>query len=115
MSTDPLATLITEYTDEPMWSAVVIAKRILASDWLAAHDAQVRADERQKVAALLADERTVEAMAEALGRHREDSTYPDSCVCEDAIPDRPNGRHYPGHAARAALDALAGLIGGTDA
>jgi hypothetical protein len=39
-----LAALIVADTDEPMWSAVVIAKHILASDWLAAREAKARAD-----------------------------------------------------------------------
>lgn len=133
MSTDPLATLITEYTDEPMWSAVVIAKRILASDWLAAHDAQSRAAERQKVAALLADEHTVETVAEALSEHDDppgwtcdgDDRLVYECLCGDRSPALDQdyigpddaetaGAWHRAHVARAALDALAGLIGGDE-
>lgn len=147
MSTDSLATLITEYTDEPMWSAVVIAKRILTSHWLAAHDAQVRADERQKIAALLADEHTVETVAEALSEH-DDQGFPLApsaaganlpeppgwtcddddrlvyeCLCGDRSPALDQdyigpddaetaGAWHRAHVAHAALDVLAGLIGG---
>ena len=46
---EALAALIVADTDEPMWSAVVIAKHILGSDLLAARDARLLAEvERER-------------------------------------------------------------------
>lgn len=62
--------------------------------------AQVRADERQKVTALLADEHTVEKVAEEVW-------------AESASPGAaPTDAHRA--VARAVLDVIAGLIGGED-
>ena len=36
---EALADLIWHNTDEPMWSAMVLAEQFMTSDWLAAHDA----------------------------------------------------------------------------
>lgn len=104
------------------------------SDWLAAHDAQVRADERRKVAALLADEGTVEKVAEELSAHDDlpgwtcddDDRLVYECLCGDRSPvldqdyigpddAETAGAWHRAHVARAALAALAGLIGGEGA
>ena len=42
------------------------------------------------------------SMAEVLAEHREDPTYPDTCICETEVPDYLDG-HYAEHLA----DALA--------
>ena len=41
---EALARWIESETDEPMWSAMVLAKQFVGGSWLAAHDAQVSAD-----------------------------------------------------------------------
>lgn len=46
---EALAELIVHDTDEPMWSAVVIAKHILDSTWFAAHTAAAEARGAQAV------------------------------------------------------------------
>lgn len=91
---------------------------------LSAHDAQVRADERQKVAARLADEGTVEKVAEALAAHQlvdlyrtgDEQVVAVRCTCRDFSTDQFAGleKRYAAHLARAALDVIAGLIGGED-
>jgi hypothetical protein len=115
MSTDPLAEALARAYYEPLgWDMddldpddlrdclramepVADAARAHA----AAHDAQVRADERQKVAALLADEGTVETVARHL--------LPYLAYFDDDFP------HDAARAALTRFGRLTGLIEATDA
>jgi hypothetical protein len=47
---EALADLIVRDTDEPMWSAIVIARHILTSDLLAAREAAARAEALREAA-----------------------------------------------------------------
>ena len=54
---EALADLIWHNTDEPMWSAMVLAEQFMTSDWLAARDA-TKADRVQR--------ETAEGIAQAI-------------------------------------------------
>lgn len=49
------------------------------------------------------------SMAEVLAEHREDATYPDTCICETEVPDHLDG-HYADHLAQALADAGFGHV-----
>lgn len=56
---EALADLIWNNTDEPMWSAMVLAEQFMRSPWLAAHvsaaENKARADERERIAEAIED------------------------------------------------------------
>ena len=75
---EALADLIWNNTDEPMWSAMVLAEQFMTSDWLAAREAAARAEgaaavrddiraRRREFRRLNADQEYLNALDDAYG------------------------------------------------
>lgn len=54
-----LADLLCEHTVEPMWSAIVVARSILASEWMTVRDAEQRRQGAAEALGRFADTRGV--------------------------------------------------------